>query len=123
MGYSNLPEFTAAGTFVQDNLLAGDFPLKTKSVTLKSGTNFVRGHVLQEGTSGDVGKYLPCTVDANAKYILLEDMDATAADKLATVAITGEWNGNKLTLGSGATLAGVTKTLEPLSLFIRGSVA
>lgn len=117
------PGFTAAGTFTPDNLIAGDFPIKTKTVTLKSGTSFKRGHVLEAGTSGNAGKYLEVTTDANAKYVLLEDIDATAADKLGTVAITGEFNGSELTLGSGATLAGVTTALEPLSVFVRGSVA
>lgn len=117
------PSYTNEGTFVQDNLLAGDFPLKTKTVTLKAGTAFVRGHVLEEGTSGDAGKFLPVATDANAKYVLLEAVDATAADKKGTVAITGEFNGSKLTIGSGATMAGVTKALEPLSIFVRGSVA
>lgn len=120
---NHYPAYGTAGTFSPDNLQAGDFPIKTKTVVLKAGTAFVRGTVLEEGTTTDAGKYLKVTTDANAKYILLEDMDATAADKMATVAITGEFNGRSLVLGSGATLAGVTKALEPLSIFIRGAVA
>lgn len=123
MGNAFQPGFSAAGTYTPDNLLAGDFPIKTKSVTLKSGVSYKRGHVLEAGTSGNAGKYLEVTTDANAKYVLLEEVDATSADKLGTVAMTGEFNGSKLTLGSGATLAGVTAALEPLSIFIRGSVA
>lgn len=117
------PSFTAQGTFTPDNLQAGDFPVKVKSVTLKAGTSYVRGTVLEAGVSGDAGKYLAVTTDANAKYVLLEDVDATSAAKTGNVAITGEFNGSKLTLGSGATLAGVTAALEPLSIFVRGSVA
>lgn len=117
------PAYGTAGTFVPDNLQAGDFPIKTKTVLLKAGTAFLRGTVLEEGTVADVGKYLKVTTDANAKYVLLEDMDATAADKMATVAITGEFNGRSLVLGAGATIAGVTKALEPLSIFVRGAVA
>lgn len=120
---NHYPAYGTAGTFAPDNLQAGDFPLKTKSVVLKAGTAFLRGTVLEEGTLTDVGKYLKVTTDANAKYILLEDMDATAADKMATVAITGEFNGRSLILGAGATIAGVSKALEPLSIFVRGAVA
>ncbi len=120
---NHYPAYGTAGTFVPDNLLAGDFPLKTKTITLKAGTSYTRGMVLEEGASADVGKFLLVTTDANAKYVLLEDMDATAADKKATVAITGEFNSNALTLGSGATKAGITKALEPLSIFVRDAVA
>ena len=111
------------GSFIPDGLMAGDFPVNTKSVTLKAGTNYVRGSVLMGLTAGDAGKFGLVTTDANAKYILLEDMDATAADKSAVVAITGQFNSNKLTLGSGATLAGVTAALEPLSIFVVDGVA
>ena len=113
---------TTQGTFVPDNLIGGDFDIVTKSVTLKAGTNYVRGHVLQALTAGDAGKYGPVTVDANAKYILLEDVDATAADKISVVAITGKVNKNNLTLGAGATLAGVAAALEPLSIFLVDSI-
>lgn len=117
------PSFSVQGTFVPDNLRAGDFPVKTKTITLKAGTSYVRGHVLMGLTGGDAGKFGPVTTDANAKYILLEDVDATSADKIGTVAMTGEFNGSKLTLGAGSTLAGITTALEPLSIFVRDSVA
>lgn len=120
---NHYPAYGTAGAFVPDNLQAGDFPVKTKTVTLKAGTAYVRGHVLMALADADLGKYGAVTTDASAKYILLEDMDATAADKKATVAITGEYNGRSLTLGSGATLAGVTAALEPLSIFVRDAVA
>lgn len=119
MSYLFQPGFNnTAGSFVNDALVAGDYPIETKTVTLKSGVSYVRGHVLEAGTSGNAGKYLEVTTDANAKYVLLEDVDATSADKLGTVAITGKFNTNKLTLGTGATLAGVTAALEPLSIFL-----
>lgn len=113
---------TSQGTYTPDNLLGGDFDCVTKSVTLKSGTNYVRGHVLQALAGGDAGKYGPVTTDANAKYILLEDVNATAADKTSVVAVTGKFNKNKLTLGAGATLAGVAAALEPLSIFLVDSI-
>lgn len=113
---------TTQGTFVPDNLIGGDFDIVTKSVTLKAGTSYVRGHVLQALSGGDAGKFGPVTTDANAKYILLEDVDATAADKVSVVALTGKFNKNKLTLGAGATIAGVAAALEPLSIFLVDSI-
>lgn len=124
MGYNFAPGFTKnAGSFILDGLVAGDFDIVTKSVTLKAGTNFVRGHVLEAGTAGNAGKYLPVTTDANAQYILLEDVDATSADQLGAVAVTGQFNSNALTLGAGATLAGVTKALEGHSIFLSAGFA
>ena len=114
---------TSQGTFTPDNLIAGDFDIVTKEVTLKAGTNYVRGHVLQALSGGDAGKFGAVTTDASAKYILLEDVDATGGDKKSVAAITGKFNKNKLTLGSGATLAGVAAALEPLSIFLVDSIA
>lgn len=122
MGFNVQPSgATAQGTFVPDNLIAGDFDIITKSVTIISGQNLVRGAVLQ--VSGTPGKYNIVTTDANAKYILAEDCDASAGDKTAPVYVTGEFNATEVTIGGGATLAGVTAALEPLSIFLRTPVS
>jgi hypothetical protein len=113
---------TNQGSFVPDNLVIGDFPSVTKAVTLKAGRNYKRGDVLMGLTAGDAGKFGIVTTDANAKYILLEDTDATSADKISVAAVTGKFNRNRVTLGAGATLAGVTAALEPLSVFLLDSV-
>lgn len=113
----------AAGSFTPDGLIAGDFDVITKSVLLKAGTAYQRGHVLQPLTAGDAGKYGAVTADASAQYILLEDRDATAGDLYGVVAVTGEYNANKLILGAGATLAGVRATLETHTIYIRDAVA
>lgn len=117
------PHFDNAGEFEQDNLLAGDFPMERTSITLKGGIQYVRGSVLQGLEGADEGKFGLVTDDAKARYILLENLDATAADSVGTAAITGSFNRRRLTLGVGATLEGITATLEPLSIFIRDSVS
>lgn len=113
--------FTSEGSVGADNLIAGTFPIQTKSVVILSGSGVLaRGTVLE--VSGTANKYRAVTVDANALYILAEDIDATSADVTTTAYVTGGFNKRSLTLGVGATLAGVTATLEPRSLFIVDSV-
>lgn len=118
---SHFPGFQHAGTFVQDNLLAGDFPLKTRSVTLLGGSVYKRGTVLQP-TADDGEIFEIVTIDSEAKYLLLEDVDATAGNHVATVAMTGEFNARRITFGEGATYEGVAYELERHSIYLRGSV-
>ena len=112
---------TPQGSVGSDNLIAGDFPMETKSVVIKSGTGVVpRGTVLQ--MSSTAGKYETVTTDANAQYILAEDVDATSVDVTTVGYGTGYFNQRALTLGAGATLAGVTTALRKLSVFVVDSV-
>lgn len=123
MGYSFAPGFNKnAGSFIPDGLVAGDFDAITDTVTLKAGVVYVRGTVLMPLASGDAGKFGTVTDDTKAKYILLEDVDATSADAKGTVGVTGQYNSNALTIGSGATLAGIKATLEPLSIFLSAGI-
>jgi len=207
---------TSQGTFVPDNLIAGDAEFVTKAVTIRSGRSLVRGTVLEEYTPGtaasaaksggntgngtltldastpvltgaapgvytvrlitaaanagtfrvtdpsgrvlgDIGvgstfsnqikfatadgstdfivgdgfditvtatgqKYQAVTSDVNAKYILAEDCDATSTDKTTVAYVTGKFNSRALTLGAGATLAGVTARLEGRGIHVVDSV-
>lgn len=119
---NHYPGFENAGSITPQELIAGDYPIARKNVTLKGGAAYVRGTVLQEGTTTDVGKFSAVTTDANAAFILLEDRDATAGDLTAVVAMTGEFNKHALTLGVGATLAGITAALEAKNIYIRDAV-
>jgi predicted nicotinamide N-methyase len=110
------------GTFTPDNLIAGGFPVQTKSVQLKHGVNYARGAVLQ--VSSTAGIYEKVTTDASAIYILLEDRDLSAATAAqpGVVAMTGEFNKPALSLGAGATLAGVAAALEAKNIVLRDTV-
>lgn len=113
--------FTDQGSIGSDNLIAGDFPIKTQSIVIVDGAGVLpRGTVLQ--VSATAGKYEEVTDDAEAVFILAEDVDATDADVTTTAYITGQFNKRALSIGTGATLAGVTATLRPLSIFIQDSV-
>lgn len=113
---------TALGTFTPDNLIAGGFPAHTKSVSLKHGVNYARGAVLQ--VSATPGIYEKVTTDADAIYVLLEDRDLTAAvaAQPGMIAMTGEFNSTAVSLGAGATLAGVTTALEAKNIYLRATV-
>ena len=114
-----------AETFTYDDILAGDFPVVTESVTIASGQNLVRGTVLGKITSG--GKYvksLSASSDGSQTpdAILLEDCDASEADKVAPVAISGSLNPNALTYGDSHTAASIKAGLRAKSIFLKDTV-
>lgn len=121
---------TSAGVFTPDNLIAGHFPIKTKVVTLKAGAAFKRGDILAAEVTGDgetgiseTGKFVLVTADADARYLLAEDRDATDVDATAVAYVTGEFNINSVRVGAGATAAGCAAALEPRSIFLLSAVA
>ena len=112
---------TNAGSIGTDNLIAGDFPIETKSVTIVDGAGkLARGTILE--VSSTPGKLQAVTDDADAVCILAEDVDATDADVVTTAYITGKFNARALVVGVGGTVAGSALTLRPLSIFIVDSV-
>lgn len=119
------PSAGVEGTYTPDNLHAGDFPMATETVTILTGNNVLRGSVLGRITAS--GKYVLSTsaaVDGSQtpRRILLHDTDATAGDKTAPVAVTGEFNERAVVLGAGHTLASIREALSDLSIFLRPSV-
>lgn len=122
MNHNYHPSAGAIGSFTPDNLLCGGFVGTPIAVSLKHGVNYARGSVLQE--SSTAGIYELVTTDANAKYVLVEDRDLTAATaaKPGLVYATGEFNLSAVTVGSGATKAGSAKTLEKLNIYLRDSM-
>lgn len=124
MGFNMQPSgVTSQGTFSPDELLAQDAPdLVAVPVVIKSGSGvLVRGTVLE--VSATPGKYRAVTVDADAKLILAEDVDATSADKTTVAYRQGSFNAGKVTLGAGATLAGVKASLDVRSIFLVDTIA
>lgn len=114
-----------AETFTYDDILAGDFPQVTESVTIITGQNLVRGTVLGKITaSGKFTTSLSASSDGSQTpdAILLEDCDATSADKVAPVALSGEFNQNALTIGTGHTAASIKAGLRAKSIFLKDSV-
>jgi len=116
---------TQEGVFTPDNLIAGDFPVVTDTITIAAGQVLQRGAVLGKITAS--GKYV--LSDAGATdgsqtpvAILAEDVDASSGDKEATVYLTGEFNVRRITFGNGHTAATVKDALRQVGIFIKNTV-
>jgi len=113
-------------TFSYDDILAGDFPVEAISVTIAAGANLVRGSVLGKITEG--GKYVLSASAAGdgsetPEAILLEDAAAASADVTnVPVALTGSFNSNKVTLGTGHTVASIFAGLRNKGIFLKTPV-
>lgn len=119
------PNFRNEGTFVPDNLFAGDFPAATDTVTIAAGQKLVRGAVLGAITANSKHVLSLAAAEDGSEEpvaILAEDIDATGADAKAPVYLTGQVNSRALTLGTGHTVASVKKALRPLSIFVKETV-
>jgi len=118
--------FTDQGSLSPDVLFAGDYPRATKVVTITGAAALVRGTVLGRITASD--KYLKSLSAAadgsqTPKAILAQDVDATAADVLAPVYFTGEFNEDALVLGAAHTLASIRDGLRQIGIFLKKIVA
>lgn len=96
-------------TYDPNGLIAGDFPLLTRTITVKSGQNLTRGAVLGIDSTGKALLSLSGASDGsqNPAAILAFDVNATGGDKTAKAYFTGEFNAAKLTIGTGHTAASV----------------
>jgi len=96
-----------AETFTYDNLVAGAFPIVTKEVTVLSGQNLVKGTAIGIVTASGKAKINDSAQsDGTEVYyaVTLEAIDASAADKVGVVALSGEFNREKLVFGGTDTM-------------------
>jgi hypothetical protein len=113
-------------TNTYDNLIAGDFPLVTKRVVLLSGQNLSRGALLGKITStgASQGKVKQCDSgnsdgSENPWGILVDDMDASSADKYVDIYLSGEFNGAEIGVATGDDIDEFADDLRELSIFIK----
>lgn len=113
----------ATATYDPNGLLAGDFPVATRTITLKSGQNLARGAVigmddnekfLLSAAASDDGSEVPSAV-------LAIDCDASGGDKSTQAYFTGEFNNAKLTYGAGHSAATVNAAFRDAAapMFVR----
>lgn len=120
------PGITDEGTSRVDNLIAGsNHQTISRSITLLSGQNVLRGAVL--GTVTSTGKFvLSASASTNGsqtpKAIAAEDCNATSGDKTLLVYIAGEFNENEIILGTGHTVASIREGLRSNGIFLKPSV-
>ena len=103
----------------------------TKSVTLSSGVAYTKGMLV---TLQNTGKYTNGIVinpglavtgtqlpfGEQVIGILVDDVDATSADKVGVIATDAVANLNKITFASGQTLAQIAGTLQAKNLKLEG---
>lgn len=115
-----------AETFTPDGLIAGDYPIQREVGTLISGQNLARGTVLGKITAS--GKYttaLSASSDGsqNPVAILVDAVDASGGDKPCSVYLSGEFNTNAMTFGTGITIANSKDALRDLNIYLQTGVA
>jgi hypothetical protein len=109
--------------FNHDALIAGDFPILTKSITVAHGAgSLVRGTLLGKKTAD--GKYLTslsAAVDGSEVpvAILAEPVNAAAGDVVTTAYESGEFNEDRMTIGTGHTANSVRDALRAISIFLK----
>ena len=110
--------------FVPDQLIGGDLKIVTKTETITGGA-FRRGTVLGKITAS--GKFTIALAAANdgsqvPARILVDDVDASAADALGGTYQMGEFNDRAVTLGDGISLATARAALETQNIYLKSSV-
>lgn len=122
-----MPASYAQTSYTPDNLVAGEFDdLIAEKITVISGQNLVRGAVLGKITAS--GKYnlsLSAASDGSQTpdLVLAEDCDASGGDKTAIAYSRGDFNAQKLTIGTGHTIASIKEGLRVKNIILINSVA
>ena len=113
-------------TFTPDNLVAGDYPIVTDTVTIAEGQNLKRGAVLGRITVGGkcvaVGSYVGEGTDGseNPVCILAQDCDATDADvENVPVYLSGEFAESSLSFGGTDDADDHREALRDLNIYIK----
>lgn len=123
----NAPNGTSLGTFALPGTAGGSvtFSNQIKFALTDAATDFAVGDgfdITVTAVAPSAQKYQKVTTDIRARLILLEDVDATSADKASVAAVTGSFNKPALTIGSTATMNGVQRTLEARNIYLRDTV-
>lgn len=97
-------------SFTPDNLIAGNrHVIAGGTVTVANGAGkLARGTVLARNTANKF-EAVNAELTGKAEVILASDVDATNADAVAEVYITGDFNSNAVTVATGYTLSEADK--------------
>lgn len=114
-----------ATTYSPDRLVVGEHPVITRSGTLISGQNLVRGALLGRITTG--GK-LTLSLSASSDgsqtpvAILAEDCDASGGDATCVFYEAGEFDAALITFGASHTIASTRDALAARSIYLKTSL-
>lgn len=119
-------KFETVGTYVPDNLIAGDFPQNFEKVVVKLGENLPRGALLGKITAG--GKHVLSDAAATdgsqtPRAILVEAVDATAADTEGMVYLSGTFDARSITFGDGHDADSVKDDLRGKGIWLVNTTA
>ncbi len=114
-----------------DQLIAGDEKIVTdQQAVITSGALLTRGTVLGMIASGHTGSghYKKAVASANDGSqtpiaILLEDADASGGDVTGAVALTGEFNSDRIILDNSISLFDAKNALRDVSIHLKGPVS
>lgn len=114
--------------FIPDNLFAGNvMPVVTEAVTIASGAGVLtRGTVLGRITaSGKCVAVNSGNADGSQDpyAVLAHDVDATAADAVASVYLTGEFNEDELSFGGTDTADTHRVACRKIGIFFKKAVS
>lgn len=115
----------ASTNYTPDQLIAGEFDdLVAEKITVISGQNLVRGAVLGKITAS--GKYnlsLSAASDGSQTpdLVLAEDIDASGGDKVALAYSRGDFNAQKLVIGTAHTIASIKEGLRVKNIILINS--
>lgn len=118
--------YEVIGTSTPDNLIAGEnVPIQVKGVTILKSGAIKRGSVLGIVTAS--GKAVLADKDAvdgskDAKYILADDVDTTAADVVAQCYVSGLFNREALIFAEDNTAADHEDNLRQYGIFLKDNI-
>jgi len=113
---------TSTSMTYDDLIVSGTFPIITDSLVIASGNNLTRGTVLGVINASGKGVAVDSTKSDGSQVayaILTQDTDATLADVLAPVYLTGEYNGDAMIFGGTDTKATHKSALRKIGIFIK----
>lgn len=114
------------GTSTFDNLLTGEIEADEGATILSGAGALKRGSVLGKVTaSGKLVLVNSAGTDDGRRTpyaVLLEDVDATSADKAAPVALAGHFNSAALIFGGSDTIATHRAALRDLGIYTSTTV-
>jgi hypothetical protein len=125
MSFKTTAGFNQEGTYQPDSLQAGDFPIRTRRITLAAGQNLKRGALLGVITATGLSVLSLSTASDGSEApsaILAQDTDATAAPVEATAYIAGDFNENAMTFGAVHTAASTRDALRDLNIYLHTPV-
>lgn len=123
-----MPQFApgrVTAAFAIDRLIAGDYPVVTRTETLLSGQSLTRGALLGKITAdGKLTLSLSASSDGSQTpyAILADDVDATAGDKICGIYLSGEFDESQVVFGAGHTADSARAALRDANIYLKAAL-